>query len=138
MKNIFIAIIFAATIVGCSSGPEPLKLNKDNCASCKMSISDAKFATEAVNDKGRVYKFDDVKCMLQFVKADAAFKGTLYVVPTENPALFVVAKDASFVKSDSIKSPMGGNILAYESKQAAEVAARAYGVNVVDWKTIAE
>lgn len=138
MNRLLIFIFVAILFIGCKTGPEAIKLNQDNCAFCKMSISDAKFATEVVTDKGRVYKFDDLHCMLGFVKADANFKGTLYAVPAEDEKTFVVAKEAFYVKSDAIKSPMEGHTLAYKSKQAAEVAAKGYEVEIMDWPGISK
>lgn len=138
MNRLFIFSFVAILFIGCKTGPEAIKLNQDNCSFCKMSISDAKFATEVVTDKGRVYKFDDLHCMLGFVKADANFKGTLYAVPAEDEKTFVMAKEAFYVKSDAIKSPMKGNTLAYKSKAAAETAAKEYNAGVSTWLEVSK
>ena len=33
---------------------------------CKMTLVDKKFGAEVVTKKGKVYKFDDLNCMIKF------------------------------------------------------------------------
>lgn len=136
MKKIFFIIGIMLSMAACSTGPEPISLNKDDCAFCKMSISDMKFACEVVTEKGRVYKFDDIHCLLGYLKATPDFKGNAYVVPANDEAKLIPAKDAFYVKADAIKSPMEGHTLAYTEKNAAEVSAREFGTNVLTWDQI--
>src|SRR5690606_23270005 len=52
-----------------SDGPKPINYGKDQCAHCKMTVSDARFGCQLVTAKGRAYHFDDVQCLVAFVKA---------------------------------------------------------------------
>ncbi|HEY3387683.1 MAG TPA: hypothetical protein VGK46_14315, partial [Saprospiraceae bacterium] len=69
MKMISI-MLSAAMIIACSQDPEPLRYGKDTCYTCKMTLMDKKFGAELVTAKGKVYKFDDVNCMVNFINSD--------------------------------------------------------------------
>ena len=70
MKRIFaIAGILLAFMSSCSSQTEPIHYGKDNCNLCKMTIMDKEYACELVTSKGKVFKFDDVTCMVKYMKA---------------------------------------------------------------------
>jgi copper chaperone NosL len=43
----------------------------DMCQSCKMAISQKKYAAEFVDKDGGVFKFDDIGCMFRFAKQRA-------------------------------------------------------------------
>jgi hypothetical protein len=53
---------------GCDSGPQPINFGKDSCAECNMTIVDKRFGAEFVTGKGKVFKFDDVNCMVEFIE----------------------------------------------------------------------
>ncbi len=67
-------LLMGGLISSCNTGPEPFKFGKDNCHFCKMTISDARFGAEIVTTKGKIYKFDDVKCMQGFIDQDKSIK----------------------------------------------------------------
>ena len=130
LKFLFAATIFS-TIIACSkSGPQEIAVGKDQCENCKMTISDAKYATQILTEKGRVYKFDDIKCMQSYVTSnkDAATAKT-YVVDFPSGQFFD-SSTATFISGGSIKSPMGGNIQAYKDKDAAEKDAAELGASL--------
>lgn len=86
---------------------------------------DKKFGAELVTRKGKVYKFDDIKCMLAFYNSgevdqrDYAYK---LVVDLSRPAKFIDAADAFYVKSPAIKTPMAGHVAAFANKNTMETA----------------
>ena len=51
---------------------EPAKMHwdRDMCERCKMAISERKFAVQAIDDKNRVYKFDDIGCYFLWHKLE--------------------------------------------------------------------
>lgn len=55
----------------CTTGPEPIRYGQDNCHHCQMTLMDKRFGAEIVTDKGKVYKFDDLNCLVNFMKAGA-------------------------------------------------------------------
>ncbi|MBP7184639.1 MAG: nitrous oxide reductase accessory protein NosL, partial [Saprospiraceae bacterium] len=124
--NKFLGIKVASAIllfsfISCQTHlPEEIRLNKDNCANCKMTITDGHFATELVTKKGRVYKFDDIKCMLAFKKAEPDKVASKHFVNNyaEDNKL-IPAESAFYIKGGLVVSPMAGNIAAFENKEKA-------------------
>ena len=120
-----------------TSDPETILLNKDNCAFCKMTISDGHFGTEFITTKGRVYKFDDIKCMLTYSmqNKDVAIKSFwVHDFPAENT--LIPAEKSHFVASESLSSPMGGNIAAFKDETTAKNIATKYNVQTQTWEQI--
>lgn len=106
----------------CTSEPEPINYGKDACANCKMSIVDNRFGCELVTEKGKAFKFDDLHCLVSYVKINQVNENDLkYLVVSDflNPPYFLNIKDAYFLKSELFKSPMRGDVAAFKSKQVA-------------------
>ncbi len=119
------------------SKPVPAKLNVDNCDYCKMTISDAKFVSELITKKGRVYKFDDIDCMRNYNKVNRNSDGVkLFVADYENPEVFLLVSEATFVKGDTIASPMGGNTAAFSDTEKAVTFSKKLPVQIVTWGDI--
>jgi copper chaperone NosL len=120
-----------------NSSPQAIHYNKDACEFCKMSISVPGFATELVTSKGRIYKFDDLSCMLTYTKANPQVPVLdLYVTRFVAPHEFIKTPDAWFVRHETLKSPMGGNTAAFSDSLAAlKFAADARG-KVLNWQEL--
>ena len=136
----FVAILLTALIfTACgNSGPEPINYNKDACEFCKMSISENRFAAEIITVKGRVYKFDDLQCLLQY---DADNKEipvkNYYVSSFLEDGKLIDAATALFIKHESMRSPMGGNIAAFSTQQTAADYASKNQTAITTWKDLA-
>jgi copper chaperone NosL len=103
------------SLSSCSAqGPKPIRLNKDACAYCKMTITDAQFAAQLITPKNRHYLFDDITCMLSYQNEnEEATNSQFYIADFCRPSAFVDAKAALYLESDSLRSPMGGNTAAF-------------------------
>lgn len=118
-KKIVAVLVFplAAMLTSCSTDPVPLAFGKDACYSCKMILMDNKFGAELVTKKGKVYKFDDMNCMLQFYNSnevtDTEYAHKL-VIDFTNPGVLIDAASSHFLKADEIKSPMASQIAAFQ------------------------
>lgn len=113
-----LVISVALTLVACKVEPEPLEFGKDACQACKMTLMDNKFGAEILTTKGKVYKFDDTNCMLNFynsgyVSTDEMEK--ILIIDFSHPGKLVDATNALYVKSEAIRSPMASNVAAFES-----------------------
>jgi copper chaperone NosL len=121
-KNITTAtiILICLSLVACKIEPEPLQFGKDACHSCKMTLMDNKFGAEIVTSKGKIYKFDDANCMLTFYNSGQVSTDEMQeilIVDFSKPEKLIDARNALFVKSESIKSPMASNVAAFESNE---------------------
>jgi copper chaperone NosL len=74
-----LAIFFSS----CSANPEPFAYGKDVCEDCKMTIMEPRFGAEIITNKGRIFKFDDVHCVDNYIQKDkikqADIKQTLFI-----------------------------------------------------------
>jgi len=133
------AIVFFSLIVlsSCSSKePQPLKLNVDGCDFCRMKISDGRFGAELVTAKGRIYKFDDLKCMIDFADQHQGDIKSYYVGNFTGSNELTDATAAWYIRSEDFKSPMGGNTSAFKEKADAENEAATGGRTILQWSEI--
>jgi copper chaperone NosL len=110
-------------LMSCSSEIEPINYGKEACQFCKMTIVDAKFGTEIITKKGKVYKFDDLHCLVHYMKENKINEADLaHIVVSDfkNEGSFLPVYKAYFVKSDQFKSPMRGDIAAFKSEDVAD------------------
>jgi len=126
-------------LAGCNSGQvEPIKLNKDGCDFCRMTISDGKFGAEIITPKGRVYKYDDLQCLLAFANENPSEVKAIYVNDHSKDNELIDATTAFFVHHKEVRSPMLGNIAAFSTQQDAEAYASKLNTTVRSWQSISQ
>jgi len=134
-----IVIILSATLGSCNAGPEPIKPGVDNCYSCKMTVSDSRFGAELVTVKGKVYKFDDAHCIISYIKTKAiepaAIKDIYFSNFCSTHQLINVNK-LSFLKADALRSPMGGNIAAFDNGDSLLQVQQRVAGTIVNWNEL--
>lgn len=119
----FIVGIVLISLFSCTAEPEPLQYGQDACHTCKMTLMDKKFGAELVSSKGKVYKFDDVNCMMTFYNSgeiDTRDFAHRLVTDFSRPGSLIEANDAFYLKSPGIKSPMASQIAAFQEKENME------------------
>jgi copper chaperone NosL len=120
----FAAVLGAVLLLpGCDSGPQPLNFGKDSCAECNMTIVDKRFGAEFVTGKGKVFKFDDVNCMVEFIEraphsSDTSAKR--FIVAFNEGGGLTNADQMVFVKHNKLRSPMRSHVAAFRDKAAAQ------------------
>jgi copper chaperone NosL len=127
-----LAVFACLSFAACTVEPEPLRFGEDGCHTCKMTLMDSKFGAEIVTSKGKIYKFDDVNCLLTFYNSGQVSTEDMkeiLIVDFSKPEKLIDARNALYVKSESIKSPMAGNVAAFESNKDLEK-------QNADWKGI--
>lgn len=131
-------LMFAFVISSCSnSDAQPIAINKDKCDHCQMTISKVRFSAEIITKKGRVYKFDDLFCMVNYIndKGLDLFKA-FYVNDFTQDAKLIDATKAFYVESESLSSPMQGNIAAFEQESSAKDFAKKSNSTVITWESV--
>lgn len=118
----------------CTPTPQPIEFGTDPCAHCKMTIVDKPFASELVTKKGRVFKFDAIECMIQYIQENKDLESGLLLVNDYNqPGEWLNAEDATFMISKEIPSPMGGYLSAYSTNEEAQSIQSQKGGELLTW-----
>jgi copper chaperone NosL len=140
MKNRIVAtalsIAIGFVLFSCDVKPEPLEYGKDACHTCKMTLMDHKFGAEIITKKGKVYKFDDTNCMINFYNSGEVAPENIkeiLIVDFSKPEKFIDARNAMYVKSEAIKSPMASNIAAFEFNDDLKKLNKAWKGIVMSW-----
>jgi copper chaperone NosL len=129
------AAVILVSMQSCSSGPQPIKYESDACDFCKMAIMQKRFANEWVTDKGKVFRFDDVHCLLSFRKTNES-SGTAYINDFTEKMELVKADELFFVKSNELKTPMGGHIAAFTDKATSDEFAKNNAGQTLSWQQV--
>jgi copper chaperone NosL len=124
-----LAILMAVLLAACESKPRgPVALGRDDaCASCRMLISERRYAAQLIDRDGEIYKFDDVACMLRFAHSHAMQQSSakFYVRDYASGGDWLDAATAYFVRQRaSVSSPMGSGIVAFRDVQSAATASQ--------------
>lgn len=128
--------IVALAFMACGvPGPRPV-LPDDQCDYCRMEVTDARFAAEAITSTGRIHVFDSVECLAGYVNgAESGTVASLWVTDAEHPGTFVKAEVAGYLLDSSLRGPMG-RAVAFATPEAARAAQGRLGGTVADWSAI--
>ncbi len=108
-------------IASCSRDPQSIDIGHDACAQCKMIISDRRFGAELITTKGKIYKFDSIECLANYVQnKETSDHHDLWVINYNKPERWIDATKATYLQSEKISSPMGKNLSAFENNKEAE------------------
>ncbi|MCW5911863.1 MAG: nitrous oxide reductase accessory protein NosL [Cyclobacteriaceae bacterium] len=134
--RLFLLSILIGGMIGCTAKPEPLVFGRDACYTCKMTLMDRKFGAELVTQKGKVYKFDDLNCMLSFYNSgyeDVSDFKFIQVVDFANPEMLIDAHHAWYLKSDNIRTPMASEVAAFEQEEATRQYKKEWSGILMSW-----
>lgn len=126
-------------LIACASQPEHVHLGLEECAHCRMTISDLRFAAQLQTQFGRLHSFDSVECLVRFAQAngleeDSRFFAYGFLPPNERLA----ADKAFYLKSSGIPSPMGEGLSAYANEADANAQKQAHEGRIFTWKQLLE
>jgi len=127
-------------LISCSAKPQDIKIGKDACDYCKMIISDSRFSSEIVLKTGKVYKFDDVGCMINFFweKGYSEKDIALFLVSDYKSGKLIDATRAFYILNDNLRSPMSYNVAAFENADDAENFYNKNGGRILNWAELNE
>ncbi len=125
--------------ISCNTQPEPIVAGKDVCSFCKMPVADTKFGAEIITVKGKLYKFDDLICMLNF-KAEQAGRNEknkieLVVDYTGNHPL-INAAESFYLLSKQFHTPMNSGVVCFNSLKTAESFLPNFPGEVYSWNEL--
>jgi len=137
MKTIMLLLVTTLLTVSCNVDPQPIEYGKDGCHFCKMTIVDRQHASQLVTNKGKVYKFDAIECMINYQKENKETEyGHVVVADFREPGTLIDAKKATYLISPEISSPMGAFLSAFESEMAAQKEKEKFTGELYSWEEI--
>ena len=82
--------------------------------------------------------YDDIGCMFIDIAAGARKSGYAAFVADLDTSAWIPARDAFFVKSGEVKSPMGYGIAAFATKEVCERYATDLGATTLTYDEVAQ
>ncbi len=136
-KRILLLLVVSGVITSCKISPESINYGSDVCHYCSMTIVDKQHAAEFVTDKGKAFKFDSIECMMNAAKEVDNTEIALYLVNGFNtPAQLIDGTKATYLISESIPSPMGEFLSAFEDKNTAELVQSEQKGHLLTWPAL--
>lgn len=135
ITTFLLMIVFSS----CTAKPEPFVAGKDECYVCKMGMADFRFGGEVITKKGKIYKFDDAGCMINFLKSGNLEEKEIaqrVMMNYEKPNEFINIKDTWFLVSPQLKSPMNSNAAGFTDKAAAEKIKESKPGEIIRWNEL--
>ncbi len=138
MKKLALLLVMGASatfFASCSSQPEPIKTGRDSCTYCKMTISDVRFGAELVTNTGKIYKFDDIKCLTDYTGSHPGLSGKSKVYFTDfcGQHSLVLSKGSILLSSRELTGPMQGHLIAFSSLDSMNAVMTTYGGERISW-----
>jgi copper chaperone NosL len=120
---------YAALAVACLAGapePQPLDTRNEQCASCRMAVSNARFSSQLVAPGELPRFFDDLGCLADYLKEGKAPAGATAFVADHRTKAWVPADRAVYTRVPGLETPMGSHVIAHgdAASREADPAAR--------------
>jgi len=132
-------LLLAGLLAACEPAPRDLNFGSDECAHCRMLITEKEFASQLINRQGRVFPFDSIECMAAFEQEMASSEDihSRWVPDFAAAGIgWLRVEQATILQSETLRSPMGIHLSAYASRAEAEQFAREYGGSIRSWDEI--
>jgi copper chaperone NosL len=139
IKPVLTLLFISLSFCSCSISPQPLKIGVDNCAFCKMTISNPRFGAEILTKKGKAFKYDDISCLVADLKQNSVTSeniNAIYSVDFSSSHQLVDVKECLFLESENLRSPMGSNIASVSNKDTLNFYLNNLQAQEISWSEI--
>ena len=134
-RTFSLCLLLVLIISSCSMEPRPVNYGEEACQYCKMTIVDEQHAAQVVTDKGKIFSFDAIECMVYYVDDHAETEfAHLVVCDFDNPGNWLKVEAASFLISPGLPSPMGADLNAFSSEARALEMQSSHEGQTFDWE----
>jgi len=137
--NLVVPFALWVSLMSCTNEPSPIRIGKDQCDQCKMTLSNPRFGAELVTNKGKIFKFDDTRCLKSFLekeKMDSSSISGIYLSDFCGDHGLNPGKLCLLLESAELHSPMGGNVAAFSNSDSANVHAKRTKGRLISWKEL--
>jgi copper chaperone NosL len=133
LKLKLVALMITAVLVAAcgaiAGGPPEIEIDRTACGHCGMLISEPLYAAAYQAPEADARVFDDIGCLRDAARAES---GPLtYWFHDADGHAWVEGTDAVFVASSEFRTPMGGGLIAYGDRAAADRAAAKYRGRII-------
>jgi len=139
--NLITGLLLLLTITACRPGPKEIMIGHDECAHCRMIISEKPYASQMVSTTGKTWAFDSIECLAAYELEENIEHDRIHsrwVPDFMKPEVWVNSDQALFLYSDVLRSPMGLNLSAYSSAEESTLQQAEYGGEVKTWLEVME
>ena len=116
---VLLITVWAAACASRASGPPVMTIDRSACTRCGMLISEPAHAAAIRLPDGSDHLFDDIGCLVAHAQQHPA-DGVQYWFHDAADGQWIAGTQPVFVTSASLRTPMGGGIVAYRDRDAAE------------------
>ncbi len=142
MKQYFAMLLLSLAATACTVSTKPINYGQEACHFCSMTIVDRQHAAEVVTNKGKVFKYDAIECMIndtrKWEKSDYENIALVVINDYSNPGKFTDAKTATYLISEQIKSPMGAFLSGFSSANEAQKVQHEKTGDLFTWDSLQE
>jgi len=132
-------LVFILALTSCQPKEKAIVYGQDECQHCRMMIVEKQYGTELVTKKGKVYKFDSIECLIDYMQTDQISENEIalsFVTSFNQPEVLRPVKKSFYLYSKQLPSPMGMYLTAFESMEAALVAKEKFGGKILNWESL--
>ena len=132
------AVVGTSTLMSAGCGeptPRALAYGSDTCEHCHMGLAQAGHGAQALLTTGRAYVFDSVECLAGWLieSPPETPVHSLWVMDFSDPGTLIRADEAFFLRSSTLKSPMGLGLTAFGQAADRDGAVNAFGGDPMTW-----
>jgi copper chaperone NosL len=126
-------LVFVLTLAGCWKSPVmPENINSDDaCYFCKSPIAEPEYAAEFLTASGSVHKFDDMVCLIASARVTGKDNIKSIYVMAADLKTWAPAEQVTFVRSDKLRTPKNGGLIAFKDPSKAQDLASRYQAELV-------
>jgi nitrous oxide reductase accessory protein NosL len=134
-------VILLISALSCGPGAQAIRVQylKTECGYCRMIFQDRAFGAEMQLDNDSLLVFDATECLAAYMisnRLSPARVREIWSVDYSRPTRLLGAREAVYIRSSKILSPMGVNIAAFQSEAEADSAHARIGGERMDWKGV--
>ena len=131
-----VLMILALTAsVGCgvrADGLPEIRVDRTACSHCGMLISELVYAAAYRAPASDPRVFDDIRCLLESARKEPRADALRFWFHDAATTVWIDGKDAVFVGSPTLRTPMSGGLVAYRDRTAARDGAGRYHGSVIN------
>jgi copper chaperone NosL len=129
MKRFAFAIVVALFVLACAKtavSPANLDTRNDACASCRMAVSNVRFAAQLAAPAEEPRFFDDIGCLRDYLAEakEPMGKWTAFVADHRTKS-WVRADQAVYTRVERVQTPMDSHLIAHENSASRDADAAA-------------